>query len=291
MILSKRVVAFFLIFKVSVASSQTLSSLKPHFLWEYGIGVGYVHYEQYPAANQFGDLMLPFPTFQYRGEILRADDREGTRIYIFKSVDWSLEFSGGGNTPLAASDNKTREGMQNIPLMIHLGPQIVGHLSQDLELRIGFFQAISTNFMFTKTNGGIQETQLVYRVLSDIRSRRTNGRFSLTAKAASKDYLETYFEVSPQYATLQREEYKAKAGFLGFEFNYFQSINFDKASYYLGASINDYSWSVNHKSPLHKSDYNVNYLIGMTYTLGQSQRESVPVDQTEGIINKQQEKN
>ncbi len=288
MILFKWIVSFFLALNASVVLSQTLIKPEQKSLWEYGIGFGYVHYEQYPAADQFADLLLPFPTFQYRGEILRADDREGTRAYIFKSINWSLELSGGGNTPLAASDNKAREGMQDIPLIIYLGPQIVGHLLEDLELRIGFFQAISTDFMYTKASGGIQETQLVYHIVFNHSARRVNSRFSLSAKSASKDYLETYFEVLPQYANIKRAEYKAKAGFLGFELNYFQSISYGKASYYIGASINDYSLSANRKSPLHKSDYNLSYLIGMTYTLGQSKRESVPIDETEGIINKQQ---
>ena len=290
MILFKWSAVFLLFLNASLGISQTLIKPEQKSLWEYGIGFGYIHYEQYPAADQFADLFLPFPTFQYRGEILRADDREGTRAYIFKSTNWSLELSGGGNTPLSASDNKVREGMQDIPLMIHIGPQIVGHLLENLELRLGFFQAISTDFKYTKANGGIQETQLVYRVLSDHSAGRINSRFSLSAKSASKDYLETYFEVFPQYATAKRAEYKANAGFLGFELNYFRSISFGKASYYVGVAINDYSLSSNRKSPLHRSDYNLSYLLGMTYTLGQSKRESVPVDETEGIINKQQKK-
>lgn len=253
-------------------------------LWEYGIGLGYVHFEQYPAANQFTDLVLPFPTFQYRGEILRADDREGTRAYLLKSENWSIELSGGGNTPLKSSDSKARDGMEDIPLMIHLGPQIVGHLLENLEIRFGFFQAISTDFMDLRTKGGIQETQLVYRAFSNLDQLRINGKFSLIAKLASKDYLETYFTIDPKYTRPDREQYTAKAGFLGFELNYFQSIAFGKASYYIGASINDYSRSANRESSLHKSDYNFNYLFGMTYTLGQSKRESVPTDQTEGII-------
>lgn len=274
----------FIILNPKLVIAESPDNSAQQSLWEYGIGLGYVHFAQYPAADQFTDLVLPFPTFQYRGKILRADDREGTRIYILKSAVWSIELSGGGNTPLKASDSKARDGMEDIPLMIHLGPQIVGHLLENLEIKFGFFQALSTDFMELRTSGGIQETQLVYRVLSDLDSGRIDGRFSLAARTASKDYLETYFTVAPQFINKDREQYTAKPGFLEFEFSYFQSISFGKASYYVGASIDDYSLSANRKSPLHKSDYNLNYIFGMTYTLGQSMRESVPPKKTEGII-------
>ena len=277
-------ITFFIFFNSKIAQADAQDDSAQQSLWEYGIGLGYVHFEQYPAANQFTDLVLPFPTFQYRGEVLRADDREGTRAYLLKSANWSIELSGGGNTPLKSSDNKTRDGMEDIPLMIHLGPQIVGHLLENLEIRFGFFQAFSTDFIDLRTNGGVQETQLVYRVFSNLDQLKLNGKFSFTVKSATKDYLETYFNVDPKYTKPDREQYNAKAGFLGFELNYFQSITFGKASYYVGASINDYSRSVNRESSLHKSDYNFNYLFGMTYTLGQSKRDSVPADQTEGII-------
>ena len=255
-------------------------------LWEYGVGFGLVHFEQYPASNQSSNIFLPFPTFQYRGEIVRADDREGTRAYIFKKKLWSLEFSGGGYPPLDTSINDARAGMEDLPWMFHLGPQVVGHLSENLELRIALFQAISSDFSYTKFSGGINESQLIYRWLTEVNSLPLNGRVGLSVKVGTKDYLSTYFEVEPQHVTSARGRHSSKGGILGTEVNYFQSIKSGKTSYYVGASVNDYSQSANKESPLHKANISVNYLVGMTYTLGQSERLSVPESQTEGIINK-----
>ena len=53
--------------------------------WDYGLGFGAVRFEHYPGSDQFSYLALPTPTFQYRGKILRADDREGAHLYLLKS--------------------------------------------------------------------------------------------------------------------------------------------------------------------------------------------------------------
>ncbi len=255
-------------------------------LWEYGIGFGYIQFEQYPTSSQSNYLLLPFPTFQYRGRFVRADDREGTRAYLFKGDTVSVELSGGGHTSLDSTRNTAREGMPDLPWMISLGPQVVGHLTDGLELRVKFFQATSTDFAYTKFNGATTESQIIFSHRDAIQGLPTRARFSLSAKAATQEYLATYFEVQPRYANASRTAYVARSGFLELELSYFQSVKVDKASYYVGASVHDYSQSINQSSPLHKSDYTFSFLIGMTYTLGQSQRDSVPEQETEGILKK-----
>src|SRR3989338_1436081 len=259
-------------------------------LLELGVGFGYVHFEHYPAADQYASLALPFPTFQYRGEILRADDREGTRAYLLKNNVWSLEFSGGGVFALDASDNEARRDMPNLPWMIHLGPQVVGEFSDNMELRVGFFQAVSTDFSYTKTNGGVLDSKLMYQRDSEFIGKRNHTFIASILRFATKDYLETYFQVPHQYVTPSRPYFEAKNGFLGHEIQFFHAIKFGRTAVYAGASMTDYSASVNRGSPLHKSNMTVGYLVGITYLLHQSQRNSVPLQSTEGIINKQRDK-
>ncbi len=253
-------------------------------LWEYGIGFGYIQFEQYPTSSQSNYLFFPFPTFQYHGEVIRADDREGTRAYLFKGDTVSVELSGGGHTSLDSSANTAREGMPDLPWMISLGPQVVGQLSQGLELRLKFFQTTATDFRYTRLRGATTESQIIYKHWDEIHGLPTRMRISLAAKTANQEYLATYFEVEPQFARADRPQYESHAGFLEIELNYFQSVKVEKASYYIGVAVHDYSLSANRASPLHKADYTFSFLIGMTYTLGQSQRDSVPDLETEGII-------
>lgn len=261
-------------------------------LWEYGAGFGYVHFEHYPASNQFSNLFLPFPTFQYRGRILRADDREGTRAYLLKSDRWSFELAGGGYPALDSGTNDARRGMEDLPWMAQLGPQLVVKLTHDLEFKIAVFQAVSSDFVNTKTAGAVFDGRLEYRWIRDFAGWRfvvpgqAHGKLTLSLKGGDRQFLSTYFEVPLMQSTSARPSYEAKAGLLGSELAYFQSFRSGRAAFYLGAAIADYTASSNRESPLHKSDRNVTYLVGFTYVLGESERPSVPPEQTEGVINR-----
>lgn len=261
-------------------------------LWEYGLGVGLIRYAHYPASDQYSELSLPFPTFQYRGEVLRADDQDGGRAYLFKKDNWSLQFSGGGRVPLNSSKNLTRQGMENIPFVINAGPQIVYSENYVWEFKLSTFPSIKVDDRSLTSNGGVAKVHVLYNwnqapIASALSSLSFGGTFALSSTFASKEFNATYYEVPTQDATPSRPAYRATEGFLENQISYFQRVNSGKLSIYFGASYSDFSISANRESPLHKSDYNLEYAVGLTYILGESQRRSVPLEETEGIINKQ----
>lgn len=239
-------------------------------LWEYGIGLGYIHYAHYPSSNQTNDIALPFPTFQYRGKVLRADDREGTRAYLLKGDLWSLEFSGSGLPALSSKNNSTRTGMPDLPWMAHLGPLVIAKFSESFEFKLGFFQAISTDFKLTQTNGQLLHVKFIYQPQIRIYEFPNFGFLSLELKTASRDYLATYFEIRPEFSTMDRPMYEARSGFLSTELQYYQALKIKRTTFYAGISLVDYSMSANLASPLHKANLNLSYLAGVTYTLGES---------------------
>ncbi len=260
-------------------------------LWEYGLGIGYARYAQYPASDEYAELTLPFPTFQYRGEILRADDQDGGRAYLLKDSHWSLEFSGGGRLPLDSSKNRTREGMENLPLVIELGPQLVYSVDHSWEFKIALFPSLAIDGTYIRQNGGIANAQALYRWDHELNGVFSSplllsGTFTVEATTASQEFNATYFEVPQQSATADRPAYNASAGFLENQISYFQRIASRKLTVYLGASYSDFSNSVNRQSPLHRADSNFEYAIGLTYVLGESAKRSVPLEDTEGLINK-----
>ncbi len=251
--------------------TQAFAQSNPLPLWEYGFGVGYLHYAHYPTSNQTNDIVLPFPTFQYRGKILRADDREGTRAYLLKGDVWSLEFSGSGLPALSSKNNSARTGMPDLPWMAHMGPQAIAKLSESFEFKLGFFQAMSTDFSLTKTNGQLLHAKFIYKPQIKIYDLPSFGFLSFEFKTASRDYLATYFEVIPEFANADRPAYESRSGFLSTEFQYYQAIKIKRTTFYIGISLADYSMSANQKSPLHKADQNLSYLAGVTYTLGEAE--------------------
>ncbi len=275
-----RLIAAFLLMSLVSNPIQAQES-KP--LWEWGLGVAHLRFEQYPSSDQYTSLSIPIPTFQYRGEILRADDRDGARAYLLKESSYSLEFSGGGNPPVRSDDNLARQGMADIPWIALMGPQLVYKVYPGLEFKLAAFQAISTNFSLTKFAGEALEIEIDYHWSND---SGAGGKLSTNILFASKQYLAHFFEVSTQDATTDRPRYQSKPGFYGSEISYFQTYKTGLTTLFAAISVNDYAGSANRESPLHRRDISTNYLVGFSYILGQSERRSIPLDEGDGLFEK-----
>ena len=266
------------------ANQDSLQDSEP--IWEYGIGSGFVRFEQYPAAGKYSQVFLPFPTFQYRGRIVRADDREGAKAYLWKHGSWTVEMAGTGTPSLDSDDNELRKGMKDLPWILAVGPEIVYKFNPDFDFGLGAFQAITTDFQDTRFAGAFFEGIFTYTSEGILKKNiKTLTKYFLTFKAASQEIQDQYFGISHRYATTLRPEFKARAGFLSIEASVFQSFKFGRTAFYVGANYADYSLAENKKSPLYQSTYQLNYLFGLTYVLGESNRPEVSPEDTSGIIN------
>jgi MipA family protein len=273
----------FLFFSVPTQASPTYLPL-----WEYGIGAGSLFFQDYPASDESNTWTLPFPTFQYRGRSVRADDRDGARAYLLRKSNWSLEIGGGGLATLKSADNKARQDMDNIPWGFQIGPQMVARLSDEFQLKIGTYQAVNTDFRFTKTSGLLSEIKLVWLIdkkLDELfKIGKSKGRISFSVDGGSKEFLSTYFEVSKTDARADRPYYEARAGLLSYEIAYFQAIDLRPWGFYFGISRVHYDISANRESPLHKQDHSLKGFFGITFLLGESESPGIPEEETEGAI-------
>lgn len=284
-------IRYFLILILCFVTSYAKAEGKA--LWEYGFGLGFASFSHYPGSDQYRTIALPFPTFQYRGEILRADDQEGSRAYLFKNHNWSVEFSGGGRLPITSSDNHARQGMADLPLIAQLGPQLVYN---DDDRRWFFKTSVFPSYVivgsYVRQNGGLANAEVEYRWEDEISGGNhfsnflLSGTLSLGVTTATQEYQATYYDVAAADATAERSEYSAGAGFLDSSISYYQSVSSGLFSMYVGATFTDYSWAANRSSPLHKADTNFGYALGITYILGESERRAVSVEDTEGLLNK-----
>ncbi len=257
-------------------------------IWEFGMGFGYIRFEQYPAAGEYSTLSLPFPTFQYRGKIVRADDREGAKAYLWKSGPWSIEMSGTGTLPLDSSDNNLRDEMNDIPWIIASGPQLVYRMGPFFNFALGVYQAIATDFKHTEASGNIFEGKMSYTFEKIFNEQKIKAltRYFLTLKGASQEVHDQYYSIDQDFVTPLRPRYRAKAGYIGTEFSIYQSLKRGRGAIYVGLNYTDYSMAENKKSPLHNSEGQLSYLFGMTYVLGESKRPEVAKEDTTGIINR-----
>jgi MipA family protein len=260
----------------------SLAEEDPEPYWEYGAGIGYVRFEHYPASRLMTDLILPFPTFQYRGKYLRADDRDGAHAYLFKSDNWHLEISGAGYPSLESSKNPDRESMPDLPWILGLGPQLVWKPLPDWTLSLSLFQAITSDFQVTKIQGQIYQSRLTY----SWESGSLRGNLIFTLRGGSRDFLGLFYDINADQTQAHRPAYTAEGGYLSDEMAYFLAHKTGRLNLYLGGAWTNYRSSANRTSPLHKRDENLSVLLGMTYVLGESAKPEVQIEETTGIINR-----
>lgn len=104
-----------------VAEETTAFDEKPK--WEAGVGLASLHLPHYLGADQANNYLLPLPYFIYRGSLIRAD-RGGLRGDIYDSEKLDLRLSLGASLPVNSEDSDTREGMDDLDLMLELGPTL-----------------------------------------------------------------------------------------------------------------------------------------------------------------------
>jgi outer membrane protein len=287
------VVLFASLAGVATASAQqaTKTQEADEAYWDYGLGFGAVRLEQYPASNQYRLVALPAPTFHYRGKILRADDRDGAHLYLYKGTTTTLEFSGQGLAALDSADNRAREGMADLPWMIAIGPEIVYRPTTYLKFGLSALQAVSTDFVMTRGSGILYEGRAVYSSLSPFsehtffnESGTLSQQWTLALKGGSKEFLSVYFDVPEEFTRADRPAYDSRSGLLQSSLSYFLALKSGRVSVYTGLSVNSYALSANRLSPLHKSDYNLVALVGFNYIFGESGRPAVPDAETSSVI-------
>lgn len=264
--------------------------------WEYGIGFGAVRFEDYPSSKNARSLALPVPTFQYRGKILRADDRDGAHAFLFKSPNWHLEIAGTGYPMVESAKEDLRKDMDDIPFAFAIGPQLVRKLNDSNDLNFGVFGAVAMTLQRSRAAGQVARVEWVYKRdddlgrLSNQEAVRSHSSFSIATKWTSADFAAIYYQVDPSQATAFRPAYDAQAGLFSTEATLFQSFKSGRGTVYFGASFADYSQSANRDSVLHQADNAWSALVGCTYILGESARPEVPEDETTGVIQRLREK-
>lgn len=235
--------------------------------WDYGISFGVVRFEQYPAADQYTQLTLPIPTFEYRGKILYADDRDGAQLFLLRSEKIKIEISGFGYPPLDSSENSIRKGMKDLPVIAALGPQLLYQPQPWLELIFGYYESLSLTVENQKTSGSAYQARVV---LSHEFDSSVFNRLFFTSRYGSQKLQSVYYDVDPSDQTSVRNGFKSRGGLLSQELGYLIQAKKGKWNYYFGGAYTDYSQSQNKKSPLFQSEQAFTFFLGINYILKES---------------------
>ena len=77
-------------------------------LWEAGLGIGALGYNDYRGANSAHAYPIPVPYFLYNGAVLKTD-RDGVHAALFRQPWAEVKLSFNATTPV--SNDRTRSGM------------------------------------------------------------------------------------------------------------------------------------------------------------------------------------
>lgn len=183
-------------------------------VWEIGAGLGALSFPHYPGADQSQTLVLPFPLIVYRGDTLRAD-RGGLKGILYDGGDTVVDISIRGSLPVDSSDNRARQGMDDLDPTLEIGPQISFTLLKtdhnQLRFRLPFRTVISVG-------SGVHHQGNVFN--PNLRwDHQINSNFGITTRASLRfgdgKWHDYFYGVSAADALPTRPQYDAPGGFSG----------------------------------------------------------------------------
>ena len=244
--------------------------------WELGIGATAVHIPHYIGADDARDYALPFPYFVYHGKRWNVD-----RNFIYGKLlergHLKIDLSLAGTPPVDSDDNDARAGMPDLDATGEIGPSIQytlrhdngqhddGQLDEtiwraDLAIR----KVVGTDFSHLDDAGHTFSPQIYFsqRWLSEDKAR---WQFESTFGPVYGDdrYHDFFYEVTPQYATAEREAYSPDGGFGGWRLA--AGMTRRKDNFWFGAFLRYYDLSdaVFVDSPLVKHEHSL--LVGVAF--------------------------
>ena len=262
-----KLIIFILLFLTSFVQAEQPVVKKSKL--DLGVGYGTGSVPHYPGSSQNQNESLFLPIIMYRGDVLKSDREEGTRIELFKSLELDINLSFGATFSNDSSENEARRNMPNLNYTLETGPALFfkfwsvpdyGFLRLQIPLRLTF----ETNFKTTNFLGFVFEPELRFQRLNFLIPNLRSST-SLASEFFSKRVANYFYEVEPQYATADRPTYTGQEGLSAFKLSQNFMYEYEKFSFILGTAYINFSYSANKQSPLFKSVHNQSYFIAIAW--------------------------
>lgn len=269
---------FFIFFSLSTFAQTSYSEkdnteLAP--LLEWGMMVGHGSIADYPASNEYKYLTLPIPYLNYRGEILKSDDQEGTRVEILSSKRFNFDFSFGGTFPTESEKNLARRGMPALDWTLEVGPRILYSLYR--EPSIGKFRitlplrsSFSTDFQRLKQIGFLWAPGIEFEKYN-IFNEHTNLYWDSQVNYLNRGLAAYFYQIDDQYTTPERGLWQAREGYWGWESSVGLKYEDRRKIFLFGVRYSDFNGSVNSDSYLHRTDSSWSYIASFGWILFESE--------------------
>lgn len=250
--------------------AQTQS--RPLPLWELGIGGVTGSQQAYPGAAEQTTRTLVLPYAIYRGQVLRTD-RGALGLRAVRTPRFEFDLGVAGSLGSSSSRIEARRGMPDLGTLIEAGPRLRWNLAGD-EASGGWRLDLPLRAVFDISNsfghrGLAFEPRLIYE------SRVQGWRWSASGGAivGSRRLADVFYGVAPEFATVDRPAYEARAGLIAWRLsgNLSHSLTPDLRAF-ATLRLDSVAGARNADSPLVRDRTGWSAGIGFAYTLKTSQR-------------------
>lgn len=230
--------------------------------FEIGMGIANLYYPNYPGAEQYTNLIFPFPYAYYRGEWIEASRDKGIRSRIFETAKVELSLSFSGSLPVDSKNNDARTGMDDLDWIYEFGPSLVYSFSMPQKQRLHFQLPLrlvsSTNFAHTQEHGVLFNPTLAYRYYN-VCKHTCFFEAQINAEYATKKLHQYFYDVVPKFVTAERPQYNSDAGNLSYGALLKYRIQNDTWLWGVNLGYNTYMGNANTDSPLLKLKHSFNF--------------------------------
>lgn len=272
-----QIVKLLILFFSFSASLKThaLELIKPKALIEWGLIGASGTTSDYPASDQSRTRTLVLPFLIYRGELLKSDDQNGTRLKLLNAERLDLDLSFSGSFPTDGDKNEARRGMPALDWTLEIGPRLLYYFYRDPQkamVRIGLplRLAFATNFGDEFKNIGYTLAPTFQIDLYNVLTRGLDLYYIANLNYLSEGQADYFYQIDPQYQTTERAAYDARAGYLSYDMSLSLKYEWDKKIIALGTRFADYTESVNRTAYLHRQNIEWNVFIALGWLFYES---------------------
>jgi MipA family protein len=241
-------------------------------LYEYGLGIGAIAFEDYRGSDTAHGYPLPLPYLLYNGKFLKAN-RDGIRGTLFNQDLFELNLSFDATTPVRS--DRERSGMPDLKSTVELGPSFDLHLMRSADRRVKLDLRMPVRAAVTvEDSPKIIGWTFTPRLALDIRDPLGFDGWNLGLLTgplfADRRYQDYFYSVAPQYATPSRPTYQAASGYSGTQFISALSKRFPKFWFGAYARYDTLSGATFVDSPLVQRKSYLAGGIGFSWIIGRS---------------------
>lgn len=247
-------------------------------LWEWGIAVGGGFVPDYPGSEEASLRGFPAPFFIYRGRVMRSDSG-GLRGRLINNLLYEFSFSFSGAFPVNADDNKARNGMEDLDLMLQFGPSILLKLpslsetkKDEFRVQLALRGVLSTDFGGFNYRGAVFHPRIYYKI-SNLLWNGTRTFVGIGSQFATDRLMDYFYAVPRPFVTPTRRFYDAKTGYLQSSLSMWQSNRIHKNWFFIiGGRVTSLHGARNVESDLLIDKWNYGVFSAIAWYIGASEK-------------------